>query len=62
MCYFYRKNIPKYLLENDEDPLAFADGIGPLLGFSFVQMEKDHNAFEIHRLVQIATRKWLERD
>jgi hypothetical protein len=27
MCYFYRKNIPKYLLENGGDPLATGEDI-----------------------------------
>jgi tetratricopeptide (TPR) repeat protein len=58
MCVLDRQGIPEFLL-NDHDSLDFQDDLGVLTGFSFITIEADHN-FGMHRLVQLATRKWLE--
>jgi tetratricopeptide (TPR) repeat protein len=61
MCVLERQGMPRYLLSNsDRDGLDFEDAIGTLLAFSFVAMDKDKNVFQMHPLVQLSTRKWLE--
>jgi tetratricopeptide (TPR) repeat protein len=43
-----------------KDALAFDDAIGKLASFSFIEAEKDWDIFQMHRLVQLSTKKWLE--
>ena len=62
MAIFNRQAIPQFLVQGDSDDLAFCEVIGPLLNFSLVRAETTGQMFELHRLVQIATRHWLERD
>jgi tetratricopeptide (TPR) repeat protein len=38
----------------------FEDAIGTLIAFSFVVAEKDGNMFQMHPLLQLSTKKWLE--
>jgi tetratricopeptide (TPR) repeat protein len=45
---------------DDDDDLEFEDAIGTLIGFSFVNSQEDGDNFEMHPLVQLSTRKWLE--
>jgi tetratricopeptide (TPR) repeat protein len=61
MCVFDRQEIPRFLIrEDDEDDLVFEDAIGTLIEFSFVAALEDEDNFEMHPLVQLSTRKWLE--
>ena len=57
-----RQGIPDFLLHaiypNDLDLEA---ALSPLEEFSLISVERGSTRFEIHRLVQLATRKWLER-
>jgi hypothetical protein len=57
-----RQGIPDFLLHasypNDLDLEA---ALSPLEEFSLISVERGSTKFEIHRLVQLATRKWLER-
>ena len=62
MSIFNRQAIPQFLVQGEYGDLAFCEVIGPLLNFSLVRAETTGQAFELHRLVQIATRHWLERD
>ena len=62
MSIFNRQAIPQFLVQGDYDDLAFCEVIGPLLNFSLVRAETTGQTFELHRLVQIATRHWLARD
>ncbi|PSN58606.1 hypothetical protein BS50DRAFT_614816 [Corynespora cassiicola Philippines] len=45
--------------ENDEEA-DFEDDIHTLTSFSLVEMSADGREFEMHRLVQFSTKKWLE--
>jgi tetratricopeptide (TPR) repeat protein len=52
--------------ENDEDSISesikddgFEDDILTLRNYSFISVNEDKITFEMHRLVQLATRKWL---
>jgi len=61
MCILDRQGIPRFLIfEDDGDDLEFEDAIGVLIGFSFVSSQEDGDNFEMHPLVQLSTRKWLE--
>ena len=59
MCVLDRKKIPSYLFCDDNKP-GFRDAVGTLVEFSLVRALVDDDSFEMHRLVQLATRKWLE--
>lgn len=54
-----RQGIPKFLFSND-DNWEFENAIGLLIDFSLVIIETGGKSFGIHRLVQLATKKWLE--
>ena len=62
MSIFNRQAIPQCLVQGRHDDLTFCEVMGPLLNFSLVRAETTGQMFELHRLVQIATRHWLERD
>lgn len=60
MSLFDRQAIPEWLLHDGTDRLQFEDAIAPLLCFSLVRQQGEEGLFEMHRLVQLSTRKWLE--
>ncbi|XTI88858.1 hypothetical protein V2W45_1238678, partial [Cenococcum geophilum] len=65
MSLFDRQGIPESLLHNryqrDEDKEAdFEEDIHTLISYSLVEMNEEGNEFEMHRLVQFSTKKWLE--
>ena len=63
MCMLDRQGIPEFLFCKDGDQsLHFIEAIGTLIRFSFVIKEQEKKVFAIHRLVQLATRKWIETD
>ena len=62
MSIFNRQAIPQCLVQETYDDLAFCEVMAPLLNFSLVRAETTGQSYELHRLVQIATRHWLERD
>jgi tetratricopeptide (TPR) repeat protein len=59
MSVLNRQGIPESLLVKNNDRLLFEAALALLLGFSLVVAESTGNHFEMHRLVQLATRKWL---
>ncbi|KAF2678563.1 hypothetical protein K458DRAFT_348288 [Lentithecium fluviatile CBS 122367] len=65
MSLFDRQGIPEYLLsggyqEEDNASSDFEDDLNTLTSFSLVATNVDGDQFEMHRLVQFSTRKWLE--
>ena len=62
MCLFNWQGIPDFLVQEGDDHLAFVSAMAPLINFSLVAAELGGNLFEMHPLVQIATRRWLESD
>ena len=63
MAVLDRQNIPKYLLqEDDEDEFAFCEAVGRLTAFSLVSTETTNDTYELHRLVQLVTRMWLKTE
>ena len=60
MAVLDRVSIPKSLLINNEErTIDLALALGTLQAFSLIVVEKKE-AFGLHRLVQISTRRWLE--
>jgi hypothetical protein len=58
----HRQGIPEFLLcIQFPSPLDLEDALGILDEFSLITIEKGGKIFDVHRLVQLATRKWLER-
>jgi len=60
MSMFDRQGIPERLLLNNIDQLQFEDTLAPLISFSLVREQVEGSIFEMHRLVQLSTRKWVE--
>ncbi|KAH0591637.1 hypothetical protein MHUMG1_10629 [Metarhizium humberi] len=61
MAVLDRQGIPKRLLKRDsESHTEFLDNIGTLQAFSLISADRQRATFNMHRLVQIATRMWLE--
>ena len=62
MSLFHRQSIPEILIRKagDDDDLAFLERINPLIDFSLISVESGEKSYGMHRLVQVATRKWLE--
>jgi hypothetical protein len=57
-----RQGIPDFLLHTSyPDNLDLKAALSPLEEFSLISVERGSTRFEIHRLIQLATRKWLER-
>ena len=62
MSMFDRQGVPISLLQNNISQLDFDDALAPLLSFSLVRAEIGKRSFEMHRLVQLSMRSWLETD
>ena len=56
-----RQGIPKFLLsKEDESTIELTSALGTLQAFSLITAETGGTSFEMHRLVQLSTRKWLK--
>ncbi|KAF1818247.1 uncharacterized protein K489DRAFT_391284 [Dissoconium aciculare CBS 342.82] len=62
MCLCDRNSVPELLIspqrEGESEDAGFEGDLSVLLEFSFIIESSDDSAFEMHRLVQLATRKW----
>jgi tetratricopeptide (TPR) repeat protein len=55
------RGIPEFLLSRGcNTVLEFEDALAPLIDFSLITTETGRKAFDMHPLVQLATRKWLK--
>lgn len=62
MSVFDRQGIPQSLLQGEgEDDLDFENRLAPLEEFSLISLEDSGRSFQMHRLIQLAIRSWLER-
>ena len=59
MACLVRQNIPQSLLPVAPSKKKAIDAIGTLTAYSFVTRHKFDDLFDMHRLVHIATRNWL---
>ncbi|KZF18827.1 TPR-like protein [Xylona heveae TC161] len=60
MAVLDRQGISASLLRREDESLDFDLAIGKLKAFSLISSNPDNSLFSLHRLVQIATRRWLE--
>lgn len=68
MAMFDRQGIPQSILYDGKSRLQFEDAVAPLTSFSLIKVQSvkqlkqqvGEHLFEMHDLVQLATRKWLE--
>ena len=61
MAVLDRQGIPEALLCRDnEDQIDIITALGTLQAFSLISSNKTGEAFEMHRLVQLSTLRWLE--
>jgi len=65
MCLFDREAIPEYLLrgrymEAQDSATDFEDDIAALRGYDLIGIGVSGDLFDMHRLVQLSTQKWLE--
>ncbi|KAI9150079.1 short-chain dehydrogenase [Paramyrothecium foliicola] len=63
IAFFQHQSIPGQLLQlEDEDEFDFDDAVAILKAFSFIDVDDASSNLSTHRLVQLATRWWLERE
>jgi hypothetical protein len=60
MSMFDRQEIPESLVRANGDELQFEDAVAPLINFSLVKYQIETASFDLHRLVQLSVRTWLE--
>ncbi|KAL4742399.1 hypothetical protein BDV11DRAFT_167246, partial [Aspergillus similis] len=60
MSMFDRQGIPEYLVREDHEALQFEDALAPLISYSLIRTGIEAKLFEMHRLVQMSVRVWLE--
>jgi len=68
MTMFDRQGVPEHLLYDGRSRLQFEDAVTPLTSFSLIRTQGGNpsrqqtgdQSFEMHSLVQLSTRKWLE--
>ena len=61
MSVLERQDIPRSMISRGHSDFGFDNAVAPLLDFSLISQGEDRKAFGMHRLVQIATRTWLEK-
>jgi tetratricopeptide (TPR) repeat protein len=62
MSMFDRQGIPEDLVRGfDQDILDFHDALTPLISYSLIRLEMNGRLFDMHRLVQLSVRAWLDR-
>lgn len=57
-----RKDIPQLLLPDDEALKKKLEAIGTLKAYSFIIKRGEGMVFDLHRLVHLATRNWLQKE
>jgi tetratricopeptide (TPR) repeat protein len=60
MCFLAEKDIPESLLPLADDELEADEATGTLKAYAFVTQREGSDSFDIHRLVRLAMRNWLD--
>ncbi|KAJ5346218.1 hypothetical protein N7452_004222 [Penicillium brevicompactum] len=62
MSMFDRQGIPEGMVRayGDDDGLYFEDSLAPLISYSLVLVGIETLSFDMHRIVQLSVRRWLE--
>ncbi|OCK74986.1 HET-domain-containing protein, partial [Lepidopterella palustris CBS 459.81] len=57
-----RKDIPQFLLPAGASHRKEIEAIGTLVAYSFIVKRGEPTAFDLHRLVHLASRNWLQKE
>ncbi|KAK5263518.1 hypothetical protein LTR96_011102 [Exophiala xenobiotica] len=60
VCFMVDKYIPSSLFVQGDDELEVDEAMGTLKAYAFITEREDQQSFDVHRLVQLATRNWLQ--
>ncbi|RLL95027.1 hypothetical protein CFD26_101368 [Aspergillus turcosus] len=60
ICFLAEKDIPISLLPPASDELEADEAIGILKAYAFIINRESQDSFDMHRLVRLATRNWLD--
>lgn len=60
ICFLAEKDIPVSLLPPATDQLEADEAIGILKAYAFITNRESSDSFDMHRLVRLATRNWLD--
>ena len=60
LCFLSEKAIPLSILPPEYENLELNDAIGVLQSYAFITTREDGQFLDMHRLVRLATRNWLE--
>lgn len=59
MSIFDKQAIPRQLLSSNREEVELEKALGTLKAFSLITVEQSRQAFNLHRLVYLTTRSWL---
>jgi tetratricopeptide (TPR) repeat protein len=62
ICFLAEKEIPVSLLPPASHQLEADEAIGILKAYAFITKRESHDSFDMHRLVRLATRNWLDKE
>ncbi|KIW65333.1 hypothetical protein PV04_07602 [Phialophora macrospora] len=62
ICFLVDKDIPLSLFSQGHDELELDEAIGTLKAYAFITEREDELSFDVHRLVQLAMRHWLQEE
>ena len=62
ICFLAEKDIPLSLFSEGNDELEVDEAIGTLKAYAFITEREDGLSFNVHRLVQLAMRNWLQEE
>ncbi|KAI1439358.1 hypothetical protein F5Y02DRAFT_424100 [Annulohypoxylon stygium] len=60
ICFLAEKDIPISLLSQEPDQWETDEAISVLQGYAFIMERQEQDSFDIHRLVRLAMRNWLQ--
>ncbi|KAK5263049.1 hypothetical protein LTR96_011516, partial [Exophiala xenobiotica] len=60
VCFMVDKDIPSSLFVQGDDELEVDEAMGTLKAYAFITEREDQQSFDVHRLVQLAMRNWLQ--
>lgn len=60
MCFLEKKEIPTALLPPGGDELEVDEAMGTLKAYAFITQRDGQDSFDIHRLVRLVMRNWLD--
>ena len=61
-CFLAEKDIPPSLLPFNNDEQARDEAVGILEGYAFISVREQARSLDIHRLVRLATRNWINAE